>query len=153
MSAAAKKRLVDALVSLAKTSRGGYDTQGSAISGGRKRRPRRSAGSLGVTNIHAGALSGGGLSGGRRTRRPRKTAGSLGVTNITSGAGLSGGRRTRKASGTSGGARKRRTGGSKWIDFVKEYQQKHNLSYADALAQASGPYKAKYGRKRTTRKK
>lgn len=149
MSEQAKKRLVDALVSLAKTTRGGYEgLHGSAISGGRRR--RKSAGSLGVVNLRSGgALSGGALSGGRKRRTTRRKAGNLGVTNIASGGALSGGRKrrttTRKAGALSGG---KRTGGSKWIDFVLDYQKKHNLSYGDALVEASGPYKARNKTKR-----
>jgi len=157
MSAQAKQRLVNALVSLAKTTRGGYDglRRGSAVSGGarapsrRRTVRRRTAGSLGVVNLRSGgalsggALSGGALSGGRTTRR-RRTAGSLGVTNISSGAGLSGGRRKKPT-------KKRITGGSKWLDFVADYQAKHGVSYSDALREASAPYHQKYKTKRTKR--
>lgn len=141
MSAQAKKRLVSALVSLAKSTRGGYDgLRASGISGGRKRRPRRRAGNLGVTNLMSGgALSGGALSGGRK-RRPRRKAGNLGVTNLMSGGALSGGRRTRRGCGESGGAKRKRkpTGGqTKWIDFVKKVQAKYRLTYRDAMMKAS----------------
>ena len=126
MSEQAKRRLVSALVSLAKTTRGGYEgLRGSALSGGKRK--------------SAGSLSGGSLSGGAKRRvGRRRTAGSLGVVNLsTTGAGLSGGRRKRKASGTSGGRKQT----SPWISHVKKYARDHNLTYGESLKKARASYR------------
>jgi hypothetical protein len=139
MSEQAKRRLVSALVKLAKVSKtGGYE---GLRGGAKKRRPRK------VKTVTLG----GALSGGRkRVGRPRKrAAGSLGVTNIsTTGAGLSGGRRKRatrkRASGLSGG--------SSWITFVKKYSKDHNIPYGQALAEAGDAYRRSKGQSKGRRK-
>lgn len=156
MSAQAKQRLVSALVSLAKSTRGGYDgLRASGVSGGRKRRAPRRGGNLGVTNLRAsgGSLSGGALSGGRK-RRPRR-AGNLGVVNLSaSGGALSGGRR-RRGCGTSGG-RGTVAGASKnrWLKFVNMYRDENpNLSYGEVLKLAGDEYRQIYGTKKSTKKR
>ncbi len=130
MSELAKKRLVSALVSLAKSTRGGYaGLHGSAMSGGRRRCVRRSGGSL----------SGGALSGGRKRRTTRRgRGGNLGVTNLISGAGLSGGRkrRTRKSSAKSGNAL------AEWRDYFANYRARHpRMSFVEARSAASEAWK------------
>lgn len=151
MSAQAKKRLVSALVSLARASKsGGYFGLSKASGGVRRRgllrapRTRRKrggalseGGSLGMTNIRS-------VGGRRGVRRRRGGAlvggsqgGSLGMTNIRSVGGRR--RATRKRGGEIVGGKKRKpTGGqTKWISFVKKVQAKYRLTYRDALMKAS----------------
>lgn len=133
MSTQAKKRLVNALVSLAK-SKGGYFGLSDRTGGARRRtsttRKKRTGGvlvggsqggSLGMSNIRS--------MGGRKRRvgRPRKTGGVL-----------VGGRKPR---------RKRTTGGAsdvlaEWRDFLANFRAKHpRLSFVQARTQASKAWK------------